>query len=344
MHGTSTGPSRKAARAAFAAGLLAAALAGCSRGDDPAGAGRDEPARRGTPMAGAPFWVNPDTSAARQAGQWRAAGRAADAALLERIAGRPVAEWIGPDDPRGRAEGLTRAAEDAGRTPVLVLYNIPHRDCGQYSSGGAADAEAYRTWVDEVAAGIGDREALVVLEPDALTHLVDGCTPGRFARERYALLGHAVDALGALPHTAVYLDAGNAGWVRDPARLADPLRRAGIGRADGFALNTSNFYTTEANTAYGTQLSGLLGGKHFVIDTSRNGRGPFDGGHDEAWCNPPGRGLGTPPTTDTGSELVDAYLWIKRPGDSDGTCKGGPKAGQWWPEYALGLARRAASS
>lgn len=39
--------------------------------------------------------------------------------------------------------------------------------------------------------------------------------------------------------------------------------------------------------------------------------------------------------------LIAAYLWIKRPGESDGTCKGGPKAGTWWPEYALGLARSA---
>ncbi|SCE59467.1 endoglucanase [Streptomyces sp. Termitarium-T10T-6] len=54
-------------------------------------------------------------------------------------------------------------------------------------------------------------------------------------------------------------------------------------------------------------------------------------------------GSGTPPTTDTGDERLDAYLWIKRPGDSDGTCRGGPPAGDWWPEYALGLARRAAT-
>ncbi|MFI2791482.1 glycoside hydrolase family 6 protein, partial [Kitasatospora sp. NPDC018614] len=46
-----------------------------------------------------------------------------------------------------------------------------------------------------------------------------------------------------------------------------------------------------------------------------------------------------PPTTRTADPLVDAYLWIKRPGESDGTCKGGPKAGQWWETYALELAR-----
>ncbi|MFE3685237.1 endoglucanase, partial [Streptomyces sp. NPDC059095] len=34
-------------------------------------------------------------------------------------------------------------------------------------------------------------------------------------------------------------------------------------------------------------------------------------------------------------------VWIMRPGDSDGPCRGGPSAGTWWPEYALGLAKRA---
>jgi endoglucanase len=37
---------------------------------------------------------------------------------------------------------------------------------------------------------------------------------------------------------------------------------------------------------------------------------------------------------------VDAYLWVKQPGASDGTCRAGaPPAGHWWPEYALQLVR-----
>ncbi|WP_254047540.1 glycoside hydrolase family 6 protein [Streptomyces aureus] len=31
------------------------------------------------------------------------------------------------------------------RTPVLVAYNDPGRDCTQYSSGGAASSAAYRS-------------------------------------------------------------------------------------------------------------------------------------------------------------------------------------------------------
>jgi endoglucanase len=179
----------------------------------------------------------------------------------------------------------------------------------------------------------------VILEPDAVLHLVDSCTPQEFHEERFDLLKDAVERLKRQPNTKVYLDAGNAGWSQ-PDALFDPLQRAGIGKADGFAVNVSNFYPTAASKEFGQKLSAKVGGKHFVIDTSRNGNGPYTGGEpEENWCNPPGRALGEAPTTDTGDPLVDAYLWVKRPGESDGDCRGGPKAGEWWPSYALGLAR-----
>ncbi|WP_240512967.1 glycoside hydrolase family 6 protein, partial [Streptomyces griseoruber] len=190
-----------------------------------------------------------------------------------------------------------------------------------------------------VARGIADRRAFVVVEPDALLHLVDGCTPADLREERYALLEDAVTTLKSLKNTRVYLDAGNAGRGRTDG-MDRALLRAGVARADGFAVNVSNFYSTGDSLAYGRQLSAAVGGKHFVVDTSRNGNGPYrEGDPAERWCNPPGRALGTPPTTRTADPLVDAYLWVKSPGESDGECKGGPKAGAWWPEYALGLTR-----
>jgi endoglucanase len=82
-----------------------------------------------------------------------------------------------------------------------------------------------------------------------------------------------------------------------------------------------------------------VGGKHFVIDSGRNGLGPDTSGE---WCNPAGRALGIRPTTNTGVAGLDAFLWIKTPGESDGACNGAPAAGQWWADYALGLAERAA--
>jgi endoglucanase len=81
----------------------------------------------------------------------------------------------------------------------------------------------------------------------------------------------------------------------------------------------------------------LLAGARFVIDTSRNGIGTTDASD---WCNAQDQGLGELPRTSPGPALLDAYLWIKRPGESDGTCNGGPPAGGWWADYALGLAQR----
>lgn len=99
---------------------------------------------------------------------------------------------------------------------------------------------------------------------------------------------------------------------------------------------------------------------HFVIDTSRNGKGPWTppadhpDGDPQDWCNPPDRGNGPRPTTHTGNPLNDAFLWVKVPGESDGQCyrwttgpndpvrnMADPAAGQWFPEAALELARNA---
>ncbi|MZD03846.1 endoglucanase [Streptomyces sp. SID5785] len=290
--------------------------------------------------AGTGFWVDPDTAAARQADTYRAQGRTADAALVDRIAQRPQAVWLHGAEPGPTVRAATEAAARAGRTAVLVAYHIPHRDCGAFSSGGAPDAAAYRAYVDSFAEGLGSRGAYVVVEPDAVAATVAGC-PGADPEERYALLAYAVRQLAARPGTRVYLDAGNAGWVPDPARLVEPLRRSGVAAATGIALNVSNYRTSAETSAYGHRLLTALGGSpHFVVDTSRNGNGPYDG--PDAWCNPPGRALGTPPTTNTGDPALDAYLWIKRPGESDGSCRGAPPAGQWWESGALELARNAA--
>ncbi|MFE9171594.1 glycoside hydrolase family 6 protein [Streptomyces kebangsaanensis] len=341
MYGSRKGALSRASSAGIRASavVLGAALlvAGCSSGGDD---GEDEGASTTQQPKGAgPFWVNPESRAARQVAAYAKAGKKADAEQIRKIAEQPTGEWIGPENPEQEARGFTEAADRAGRTALLVLYNIPHRDCGQYSQGGAGDGDTYRAWVDGVAKGIGDRAATVILEPDAVLHLVDGCTPEEFQDERYDLLKGAVERLKSLKNTKVYLDAGNAGWGH-PDQIFEPLRRAGAEQADGFAVNVSNFYSTKDSIAYGKRLSARIGGKHFVVDTSRNGNGPYGGGDpDERWCNPPGRALGETPTTRTADPLVDAYLWVKRPGESDGTCKGGPTAGDWWAEYALKLAR-----
>ncbi|MFE9772975.1 glycoside hydrolase family 6 protein [Streptomyces sp. NPDC005931] len=329
---------RRAAAVVLGGALL---VTGCSSADDKGEdtGGAAGPVITQQPKESAPYWVNPEGLAARKVAELRKDGKKAEAEQIRKIAEQPVAEWISPENPEEQARGFTEAADKAGRTALLVLYNIPHRDCGQYSQGGAADGNAYRGFVDAVAKGIGDRPATVILEPDAILHLVDGCTPQQFHEERYDLLKGAVTELAGLKNTKVYLDAGNAGWG-NLDQIFDPLKRAGIDQADGFSVNVSNFYSTGDSIAYGKQLSAKVGNKPFVIDTSRNGNGPYtEGSPDERWCNPPGRALGETPTVKTADPLVDAYLWVKRPGESDGECKGGPKAGQWWADYALELAK-----
>jgi endoglucanase len=119
--------------------------------------------------------------------------------------------------------------------------------------------------------------------------------------------------------------------------MADLLVAAGVDRARGLALNVSNYHSTELSVGYAQELSDRLGGKSAVIDTSRSGAGS-----NGEWCNAMGRALGPPPSHDAADPAVDAYLWVKTPGESDGECNGGPSAGEWWPEYALDLAARAA--
>ncbi|MFE6894998.1 glycoside hydrolase family 6 protein [Streptomyces sp. NPDC057694] len=337
-------PSRTLTLSTAALALFALATA-CSGADSGRAAreavGRTAPSPSSGTADTSPFWVDPASAAARQAEQWEKQGRDSDAAVIRRIAQHPQGMWAPGDYPRPVIAEAGEQAKKADKTLVLVAYNIPHRDCGQHSAGGAHSADFYHQWVDAFATGIGDAKALVVLEPDALGHIVDGCTPEEYREERYQLIGSAIDRLKQQPNTKVYVDAGNPAWIPDATKLVEPLRRAGVERADGFSLNVSNFQTDQASAAYGKELSGLLGGAHFVVDTSRNGAGPYSPAGADGWCNPPGRALGSAPTTRTGDPLADAFLWVKRPGESDGTCRGGPAAGTWWSEYALGLARAA---
>lgn len=236
-----------------------------------------------------------------------------------------------------------RAAE-ARSVPIIVAYNVPHRDAAAeeqgvgYSSGGLNSRDAYRRWIRNFHAGIAGNRAVVVLEPDALPGIE--ALPPEFRAERLFLLRDAIKVLRQNPGTSVYIDAGNPAWL-PVEKLAELLTRAGVEFAHGFAVNSSNYRTTEERLAYGHAISKLIGGKHFVIDTSRNGAGPYlEAKNDlESWCNPPARKIGKAPTANTGDPLVDAYLWLKRPGESDGECNGGPRAGAWWPEMALQLAR-----
>ncbi|HEU4656007.1 MAG TPA: glycoside hydrolase family 6 protein [Capillimicrobium sp.] len=288
------------------------------------------------PLLGSRLWVDPASDAARQAALWRAT-RPGDAAVMDRLAAQPASTWFGEwsGDVAAAVDRTVSAAAAAGAVPVLVAYAIPQRDCGSHSAGGAGSPDAYRAWIRSFAGGIGARRAIVVLEPDALA-LAD-CLSAADRQTRFALLRDAVSVLASRPGVSVFIDAGHPRWL--PAEeAASRLVEAGADDAQGFSLDVSNFVATDELLPYARRVGELAGGKHFVFDTSRNGLGPDPGGE---WCNPPGRALGATPTTRQLDRRHDASLWIKRPGESDGACNGGPPAGSWWPEYALGLARAA---
>lgn len=286
---------------------------------------------------GTGLYVDPSSDARRQADAWRSS-RPEDARQMDKIAAGSDADWFGDwnGDVRAAVDARMTTITEAGALPVLVAYNVPDRDCSGQSAGGAPSPEEYRRWIRSFAAGIGGRKAVVVVEPDAVA--LTGCLTEADKATRLALIEDAVNVLEAEGGVATYVDAGHSGWV-PAAEMAARLKEAGIGPANGFSLNVSNFRTTASNVAYGKDLSSRVGGDHFVVDTARNGLGPSPDGE---WCNPSGRALGERPGPGTADPLVDAYLWVKPPGESDGSCNGGPPAGRWWPEYALSLAQRAA--
>lgn len=72
---------------------------------------------------------------------------------------------------------------------------------------------------------------------------------------------------------------------------------------------------------------------HFIID---QGRVVVEGGREEwgEWCNLEA-GFGAVPGTQTDNPYVDALVWIKPGGESDGECglELAPPAGQWFQAY-----------
>ncbi|WP_433414606.1 glycoside hydrolase family 6 protein [Microtetraspora malaysiensis] len=346
-------------------------------------------AKDGNPLTGRAvrLYVSPDGDPARQASAWQAAGRHGDAALMRALARVPRSVWLEARMTDADAARIVNTALDAagkqGAVPVFVTDRLPLRDC---YPNGAPDSRAYASWIGAIATAIGDRPAVVVLEPNSLSKVpgTPGCALGgpNGEQTRYDQLSSAVKRLGALPRTAVYLDGGQRYWpsIED---AASRLIKAGLDQADGFFLNASGFQPTDTVEAYGVRLAKCVhltktgGGSrclgpevdavpddtpglpHFVIDTGRNGRGgwrPPAKKYKQAqeWCNPPGRGLGPRPATDTASGLADAYLWIRDPTKSNGTCTRGtsgpedpvyglvaPRGGEFWPDLALQRAKDA---
>jgi endoglucanase len=278
------------------------------------------------------FYVNPNTSAAVWVEENPNDPRAD--VIRDRIASVAQATWFtqyNPAEVRDDVDAVVSAADAQGQTPILVVYNIPGRDCGNHSGGGAPSHDAYRAWVDEVAAGLEGRSATIVLEPDALP-LVSGCSDPSELLDSMAHAGKAL--MEGSSEARVYFDIGHSAWL-DPQEAADLLNGADIANsAHGVATNTSNYNWTDDEVAFAEAVIAATGvpGLGAVIDTSRNGNGPAADGE---WCDPPGRMIGRPSSTDTGNPLIDAFIWTKLPGEADGCIA---PAGQFVPQAAYDMA------
>ncbi|WP_246159902.1 glycoside hydrolase family 6 protein [Microbacterium rhizomatis] len=294
-----------------------------------------QPAASKAPHPGMALSVPSDTAAAKASATAPKGTDAATAAAY--LAAQPTAVWLTPEHSGIGAVGATVAAlldeaKAADAALTLVVYGLPERDCGQYSAGGLAPAD-YETWVAEIGTAlkaVPEVTTIVMLEPDSLA-LAPQCGN---VDARVTQLQSAIGDLVA-DNTWIYLDGGHSSWL--PAdQMADLLRQAGVERVRGFATNVSNYNALGDEVAYAHKVSALLDGAHAVIDTSRNGAGS-----NGEWCNPSGRLIGEAGGT-SGDDVVDLNLWIKPPGESDGTCNGGPAAGTWWAQSAVELTRNTA--
>jgi endoglucanase len=259
--------------------------------------------------------------------------------VLQRIDSVPTGLWLTPEryptpaDVRAYVVSVVAQADADGTVPVFVVYGIPGRDCSGQLSAGGLSADAYQPWVEAIADSVARADqSVVVLEPDALPSAIE-CG---VVDQRVQQMAAAVDALRDAGVTT-YVDAGHSDWV-SAADMAPLLERVGVESVRGFTTNVSNYQPTSAETAYAEELSGLLGGAHYLVDTGRNGAGA---GAVTDWCNPPEQALGQEPGYVDDGTALDAYVWIKPVGESDGTCNGGPAAGQLWVQRAVDLAEAA---
>jgi endoglucanase len=296
------------------------------------------------PLAGATFFVDPESEAAHAA---------QSDPTLDVIAREPGTARFGkfsfgkngvPNIETAVSRYLARAqVEQPGAVPLLATYRIVDGHCGHWSDR-PSDVASYQNFINGFAAGIGSYRAVLFLEMDSLITMPCLTKHGQAVRE--AELRYAINTLTAnCPDLVIYLDAGAADAL-SPRAAAHYLRASGVAKIQGFFLNATHFDWTSHEIRYGERISRMTGGKHFVVNTGENGLGPQrprDIVHQglEVLCNPRA-GLGPLPTANTGYRNVDMFAWTSNPGESGGQCvPGAPPTGQYWPAYAKSLVQNA---
>ncbi|ETV98844.1 hypothetical protein H310_08345 [Aphanomyces invadans] len=267
---------------------------------------------------------------------------------LEAVEAKPVATWY-TDRSQYLAEATATLAACAPRNgrldtlPTFVVYGLPNKDChGSFSGDGVnRNAADYIAFVSKLASLVGKQDVLYVLEPDAMGLLAESPTACGWDNNYLPNMAAAVTVLTKNnPAAKLYVDVG--WWLfKEPARveslvaLMKALAQAGPVR--GIVLNTSNYRSNDELLTWCKAFVDATPGMNFkcVFDTSRNFHGASPTGE---WCNANTAGIGVPPTDQTGTDVVDYFLWLKTPGQSDGECNvgvsadamPGPAAGQFF--------------
>ena len=356
-----------------------------------------KPAPAKNPFEGAEFYVNPDYT--KKVEETETVDEAVKAKLQE-LKVNPTGLWI---DRIAAIENVPRWLDDAAAqskekgkpvVPVIVVYDLPNRDCSAKASAGELDvaqggeARYRKEFIDPIAAEFAkrpDQRIVVVLEPDSLPNVVTNLAVEKCAKSALIYkhsIAYAIAKL-SLPNVYIYVDAAHAGWLgwlnnRDGFAkvMKEVLDMAGgQSRIRGFATNTSNYNAldgewgkklevttpTPNEYSYVKALAEALaeqGIKNmaYIIDTGR-------GGVQETrtkwgnWCNIAKAGLGERPKV-APRPLIDAYFWIKPPGESDGVADrsaarfdencasedarpDAPEAGHWFPEHLIEMVKAA---
>ncbi|KAH9082808.1 hypothetical protein LEN26_021104 [Aphanomyces euteiches] len=257
---------------------------------------------------------------------------------IETVESQPIATWYTDrsQDAKNQAKTVVGHCQSGDR-PTVVVYGLPNKDCeGHQSSDGANKTpEDYAGFLHSLVDAVGDNDVIYIVEPDAVGLLAGGSSCANSFGYQANLI-QAVSILGKNPRADLYVDIGY--WVlgnQNDDKIAKVLAKLDPSgkRLKGISINTSNFRSTAELVrlcnnfvSAAKKTTGLSA--TCVLDISRNFQGPDPSSQ---WCNPKGRGIGAPPSVHPEAyPLIDYFLWIKPPGESDGYCNGGPNAGAFF--------------
>jgi len=148
-------------------------------------------------------------------------------AQLERM---PTALWLTTIDSVSRLPPWLDAAAAQQKkakkpvVPIVVLYDLPNRDCSAKSSAGELDAAdagetRYRSeFIDAIAklfAAHPAQRIVALLEPDSLPNVATNLNVEKCRRSADVYESSSAYAISklSLPNVYLYLDAAHAGWL-----------------------------------------------------------------------------------------------------------------------------------